>query len=317
MQPIHDENLVDEQTDDFENLLDDEVDGFEDFFDEEENEFESVAAQEDSTQPESAHAGHRERLKYRLDNGVLGDTELLEWLLFSAIPRRNTNDIAHDLLAKFGSLHAVANAPESELRQIHGVGDSVVRVLRGLKSFGERYLRPKISVPHSLASRNFWDVLHDAYLLEHREVFDVYFINKENLVYRSARFAVGTDTEAFIKMNKLAYYLKRELPHAIIVVHNHPISKVIEEKQEEKQEENQEENQEQKKRPTVSSFPSKDDKEVTKKLESLCLLCGVLLYDHLIFGNKDWYSFSKSKDKPRMLIYYSLDDIIPRQQGGL
>ena len=47
------------------------------------------------------------------------------------------------------------------------------------------------------------------------------------------------------------------------------------------------------------------------------LLCGVLLYDHLIFGNKDWYSFSKSKDKPRMLIYYSLDDIIPRQQGGL
>ena len=307
MQPIHDETFVDDKTDDFETLVDDEPNELEDFLCEETNELEIVVAEaEKTTQNTNPHAGHRERLKRRLDNGILGDAELLEWLLFSAIPRRNTSDVAHDLLAKFGSLHAVANAPEAELRKVHGVGDSVVRVLRGLKSFGERYARPNLSTPHSLASQNFWEVLHDAYLLEHREVFDVYLLTKENWVYKSVRFAVGTDTEAFINTSAIAYFLQKESPYAIIIVHNHPIAKEIDEKDKKRKEMEE----------VKKTEPSDDDEKTTNQFKTLCNVCGVLLYDHLIFGKQDWYSFLRSRQKQRIRVYYSLEDIIPKQ-GGL
>lgn len=78
------------------------------------------------------HAGHRSRMRHRfLRNGLDGfsDHEVLELLLFYAVPRQDVNPMAHALLDRFGSLPEVLDAPVEELCTIHGVGPKVARFL--------------------------------------------------------------------------------------------------------------------------------------------------------------------------------------------
>ena len=73
----------------------------------------------------SIHAGHRERIRERLRTAGLNafsEHEVLELLLTFAIPRQDTNPLAHDLINTFGSLSAVLDADESELLRVKGVG---------------------------------------------------------------------------------------------------------------------------------------------------------------------------------------------------
>lgn len=79
------------------------------------------------------HSGHRERLRNRfLNNGSesLYDHELLEMLMFYPIPRLNTNNLAHALIDRFGSLHKVLEAEESELRKVKGMGAASAAFIR-------------------------------------------------------------------------------------------------------------------------------------------------------------------------------------------
>ena len=85
------------------------------------------------------HAGHRKRLMQKLACGALLEHEVLEALLFNAVPRKNTNDLAHKLLAEFGSVTAVLGAPMSALTKVDGVGESVAAYLRCVGTFCERY----------------------------------------------------------------------------------------------------------------------------------------------------------------------------------
>jgi DNA repair protein RadC len=85
------------------------------------------------------HAGHRKRLIQKLDLGILPEHEVLEALLFNAVPRVNTNDLAHRLLARFGSVPAVLGAPVRLLKEVDGVGESLAAYLRCIGTFCERY----------------------------------------------------------------------------------------------------------------------------------------------------------------------------------
>lgn len=85
------------------------------------------------TDEKNLHAGHRERLRTRYKRCGLDDFEeheVLELLLFHAIPRANTNPLAHSLLNRFGSLFAVLNATEEELCQVNGVGPASAALIR-------------------------------------------------------------------------------------------------------------------------------------------------------------------------------------------
>lgn len=78
------------------------------------------------------HEGHRARMKKKLlENGErsLADHELLEVLLYYAIPRRDTNELAHRLLKQFGSLRGVLSAPVQELACVSGVGQQAALLL--------------------------------------------------------------------------------------------------------------------------------------------------------------------------------------------
>ena len=90
---------------------------------------ESAIAQE----KQNLHAGHRQRLKKRFDAvGLKGFEEhtLLELLLFYAIPQKDTNALAHELIRRFGSLDGVLQASMAQLMQVNGVGENAARMLK-------------------------------------------------------------------------------------------------------------------------------------------------------------------------------------------
>ena len=78
------------------------------------------------------HDGHRERLrKSFLEHGLQGmhDINALELLLFYAIPRRDTNEIAHHLLERFGTLDGVFSASSEELCEVDGIGENAAALI--------------------------------------------------------------------------------------------------------------------------------------------------------------------------------------------
>ena len=74
------------------------------------------------------HGGHRERMRKRFKESGnfkgFSEHEILEMLLFYIVPRKNTNDIAHELIKKFGSLNSVLNASVEELSSVKDMGES-------------------------------------------------------------------------------------------------------------------------------------------------------------------------------------------------
>jgi DNA repair protein RadC len=95
----------------------------------------------------SGPAGHRKRLRTRFMTGgaeALPDYELLELVLFRAIARRDTKDLAKRLIARFGSFAEVINAPEPRLAEIKDVGDAVIAELKLVRAAALRLMRGEI-----------------------------------------------------------------------------------------------------------------------------------------------------------------------------
>ena len=97
------------------------------------------------------HDGHRKRLRAEIrENGISGampDHKVLEFLLFYAIPRKDTNELAHLLLNRFGSLKGVLNASYEELLTVDGINESSATFLSVLVPIFQRYLRKTERMP--------------------------------------------------------------------------------------------------------------------------------------------------------------------------
>ena len=96
--------------------------------------------------PEPHYLGHRDRLRERFLSGgpdALPDYELMELVLFAAIPRRDVKPLAKGLIAKFGSFADVIAAPRERLMEIPGIGDAVVNQLKIVEAAAQRLARPR------------------------------------------------------------------------------------------------------------------------------------------------------------------------------
>ena len=94
------------------------------------------------------HQGHRERMRKKfLLNGFdnFEDHEILEFILFYAIPRKDTNEIAHLLIEKFGSLDAILDAPINLLKEVNGIGESAAIFIKMISSLARTYVERKNS----------------------------------------------------------------------------------------------------------------------------------------------------------------------------
>src|ERR1700744_4150887 len=137
------------------------------------------------TEP-SPHAGHRDRLRERFLNGgadAMPDYEMLELVLFAAIPRRDVKPLAKGLLTRFGSFADVIATPRERLLEIEGIGESVVTQLKIVEAAALRLSRTKVIGKPALSS---WQALLDyckaAMARAVREEFRVLFLDRKNVL---------------------------------------------------------------------------------------------------------------------------------------
>ena len=135
------------------------------------------------------HEGHRNRMLDRAKAGDLQDHELLEILLFNPIPRKNTNETAHKLLATFGSLKNVLSAEEAELMRIEGVGKRTAQYLASVAELVSRVAAAPASSPAAFSFGNFSSYVRERFAGLTEEVMDFFCLDKFDKIKYTARFA--------------------------------------------------------------------------------------------------------------------------------
>lgn len=145
----------------------------------------------------TCHSGHRERMRKRyLESGIHGfhEHELLEIILFYGIPLKNTNEIAHRLIEKFGCLDEVLKAPEKELMKIKGIGASAAVFLRTFGDICGEY-KKLISVSQFALSAEEYVALIREYFSETEE-------NKCTIFCPDTNFRILFSPEIFLENTK-------------------------------------------------------------------------------------------------------------------
>ncbi|NOX94214.1 MAG: JAB domain-containing protein [Alphaproteobacteria bacterium] len=213
-------------------------------------------------------SGHRERLRARFRKaGIDGvqDYELLELVLFRAIPRRDVKPLAKDLIAKFGGFAEVLAAPIERLVEVKGVSESVAQELKivqaaAIKLTQERVLkRPVISSWNDLLS-----YCRASMADEKIELFRIMFLDKKNILIADEVQQRGTIDHTPVYPREV---VKRALElgaSAIILVHNHP---------------------------SGDPTPSTADVEMTKQIINAAKVLNIRVHDHLVIGHKHHASF--------------------------
>ncbi len=214
------------------------------------------------------HLGHRERLRQRFRLGgaeALPDYELLELLLFRALPRQDVKPLAKALIARFGSFAEVVAAPSERLKEVPGVGEAVVTDLKITHAAAQRVTRGEINRRTPLTSWNaVIDYCRAAMAFAEREQFRILFLDKKNGLIADEVQGVGTVDHTPVYPREV---MKRALElsaSAIILVHNHP---------------------------SGDTTPSIADIDMTRKLIDAGDKLAIKVHDHIIVGRNGHASF--------------------------
>lgn len=144
------------------------------------------------------HEGHRQRMLQRLEDAEhLQDHELLEILLFNAIPRKNTNPLAHELLAEFVSLDGLMRASYEELLNVQGIGKETAAYLRCIAILCERLKKREDPLPRLFNVRDFSGFLFERLAPLKEEVIELFALDAQQHIIAEKRFTVcATDRAA-------------------------------------------------------------------------------------------------------------------------
>lgn len=176
--------------------------------------------------PGSVHAGHRARIRERfLQQGFEGfsDHEILELLLTYAIPQRDVNPLAHQLIDHFGSLSAVFDAHVSELEKVPGMGRTAATLLCMVPQLTSRYQfsamgdKPELS---TLAkAKQYCKAL---FVGVHEERFYIICLDHHGRVIHRELAHVGTLDQIMVYPRTVAEIAMRHHARAVMLAHNHP-----------------------------------------------------------------------------------------------
>ncbi len=214
------------------------------------------------------HLGHRQRLRERFMNGgadAMPDYEVLEMLLFQALPRGDTKPLAKALIARFGSLADVLSAAPERLLEVKGVGDGIVATLKLAREAGLRLTRAQALNRPVLSS---WSAVLEycqaAMAYENREQFRVLFLDRKNTLIADEVQQQGTIDHTPVYPREVAKRALELDATAVILVHNHP---------------------------SGDPNPSRPDIEMTKKVVAATAALGIVVHDHLVIGRGTHASF--------------------------
>lgn len=211
---------------------------------------------------------HRARLRARFRDGgaaALPDYEMLELVLFRAIPRQDVKPLARTLLDSFGDFNRVITASPARLMQVKGVGDAVVTELKIVEAAAQRMMRARVMHRPVLSS---WDALLDYChtTMAHRETeqFRILFLDRKNVLIADEEQAKGTVDHVPVYPREVVKRALELNASALILVHNHP---------------------------SGDPTPSDADISMTHQVQDAAQVLGLVLHDHLIIGKSREISF--------------------------
>ncbi len=211
---------------------------------------------------------HRKRLRARfLDGGAqaMPDYELLELVLFRAIPRRDVKPLARTLLDQFGDFNGVLSAPKERLAQVSGVGEAVICELKVIEAAAHRLSRARVLQRQVISS---WDALLDYChtTMAHRETeqFRVFYLDRKNVLIADEAQAQGTVDHVPVYPREVVKRALHLNASALILVHNHP---------------------------SGDPTPSEADIAMTAQISAAAEALGLTLHDHIIIGKSCELSF--------------------------
>ncbi len=214
------------------------------------------------------HDGHRARKKQQFrEHGLesFSDHEVLELLLFFAIPRRDTNPIAHRLIERFGSLDAVFSAPPEELEAVEGVGEHAASLISLLLPVMRRaFLTAKRQGSLSLADPERMGRYFCALFFgERQEAFYEACLDAKGKLLRCYRIADGSVDTVSLNIRYVVENALRCRASAVALSHNHP---------------------------SGIALPSPDDNATTLMVRDALQTVGIELIDHIIVADNDFVS---------------------------
>lgn len=217
----------------------------------------------------SVHQGHRARQRKKLlENGprAFADHELLEMLLYYAIPRRDTNELAHRLLERFGSLQGVFSAPVEELSTVEGVGENAAVLLNLVPQIWQRSLQgapERILNSVDKCGEYFAELLSGS----RREMLWQVCLDGKGKVLSSRCLAEGDVSMAAVSVRQVVEYALRAGAVAVVLAHNHP---------------------------SGVALPSQEDCATTRLIRDALRTMNIQLVDHIIVADRDYVSMAAS-----------------------
>ena len=219
----------------------------------------------------AVHDGHRERLKERFrSEGLDGFTEVqvLELLLFYSVPRKDTNEIAHALLEKFGTLAQVLDANPADLEKVPGMGSNSALFLKLLSAAGRRYQISRTESASILRTvEQCGAYLQPRFFGRKHEAVFLLCMDAKCKVLACKQVGEGSVNSAGVPIRRIVETALSANATMVVLAHNHP---------------------------SGLALPSADDIQTTKRLAVALDTVEITLIDHLVFSDDDYVSMAQS-----------------------
>ena len=214
------------------------------------------------------YLGHRQRIKEKYEkSGIDGwlDYEVLELVLSYAIPRKDTNPIAKELISRFKTINGVLDSDRRDLQTIKEISGHAALFLKLLKDVAILYAENGIQNRDLLSSAKVvYDYLKASLKGAVDEEFKMLFLDSRNQLIAVETFKIGTVNRSVVYPRKVVERALYNHAVGVIIAHNHPAGTLQ---------------------------PSQDDRGVTIAIKEALKTVDITLLDHIIIGNNDYYSF--------------------------
>ncbi len=222
---------------------------------------------------DSVHEGHRERMRSRyFKNGLSAfePHEALEMLLYFTIPRKNTNEIAHELIKHFGSFSAVMSASADELKKVNGIGEQTAMLISMILPLHRMYLlESDKNIRHFNTSEQCGLYLQNYFSNINHEIVVAMLLDGQCKLLAVEEISSGINTLAPLSPKKLLEVVLKHNAANVVLSHNHPGGLPL---------------------------PSRPDIQTTIRIKELLDNIGVKLLDHVIVGADDYVAMAVSKE---------------------